>query len=78
MADEALKIVRGLADDAVAADSAQPCWLSFEHGDLPAALAQIDEAVGSPGSQRSPADCLYSQPSCGVRERSGRSGMPPR
>jgi hypothetical protein len=47
MADEALKIARGLADDAVAADAlSQLCWLSFEHGDLPAALAQIDEAVG--------------------------------
>ena len=46
MAGEALRIARGLADDAVAADAlAQLCWLSFEHGDLPAALAQIDEAV---------------------------------
>jgi predicted ATPase/class 3 adenylate cyclase/DNA-binding CsgD family transcriptional regulator len=47
MVSEALKIARGLADDAVAADAlSQLCWLSFEHGDLPAALAQIDEAVG--------------------------------
>jgi predicted ATPase/DNA-binding CsgD family transcriptional regulator len=47
MVSEALKIARGLADNAVAADAlAQLCWLSFEHGDLPAALAQIDEAVG--------------------------------
>ena len=47
MADEAIRIARDLADDAVAADAlAQLCWLSFEHGDLPAALARIDEAVG--------------------------------
>jgi predicted ATPase/DNA-binding CsgD family transcriptional regulator len=46
MVSEALKIARGLADDAIAADAlSQLCWLSFEHGDLPAALAQIDEAV---------------------------------
>ena len=57
---EAIKIARGLADDAVAADAlAQLCWFSFEHGDLPAALAQIDDAVAAgPGSRRSPADCL--------------------
>ena len=47
MAGEAIKIARGFADDAVAADAlAQLCWLRFEHGDLPAALARIDEAVG--------------------------------
>ena len=47
MADEALRIARELADDDVAADAlAQLCWLSFEHGDLPAALAEIDDAVG--------------------------------
>ena len=47
MADEALRIARDLADDAVAADAlSQLCWLSFEHGDLPAALAHIDDAVG--------------------------------
>ena len=47
MAGEAIKIARGLADDAIAADAlAQLCWFRFEHGDLPAALAQIDEAVG--------------------------------
>jgi predicted ATPase/class 3 adenylate cyclase/DNA-binding CsgD family transcriptional regulator/tetratricopeptide (TPR) repeat protein len=47
IADEAIEIARGLADDAVAADAlSQLCWLRFEHGDLPAALAQIDEAVG--------------------------------
>src|SRR5206468_2021285 len=38
MAGEALTIARALADDALAADAlAQLCWLSFEHGDLPAA-----------------------------------------
>ncbi|MGO9081141.1 MAG: LuxR C-terminal-related transcriptional regulator [Streptosporangiaceae bacterium] len=47
MVSEALKVARGLPDDAVAADAlAQLCWLSFEHGDLPAALVHIDEAVG--------------------------------
>jgi predicted ATPase/class 3 adenylate cyclase/DNA-binding CsgD family transcriptional regulator len=47
MVSEALKIARGLADNAVAADAlAQLCWLSFERGDLPAARAQIDDAVG--------------------------------
>jgi hypothetical protein len=47
LAGEAIRIARGLADDAVAADAlAQLCWFRFEHGDLPAALAQIDEAVG--------------------------------
>ena len=62
MAGEALKIARGLADDAVAADAlSQLCWFSFEHGDLPAALAQIDEAVGlarAAGDPRLIADIL--------------------
>jgi predicted ATPase/class 3 adenylate cyclase/DNA-binding CsgD family transcriptional regulator len=47
MVSEALKIARSLGDDAVAADAlSQLCWLSFERGDLAAALAQIDDAVG--------------------------------
>jgi predicted ATPase/class 3 adenylate cyclase/DNA-binding CsgD family transcriptional regulator len=47
IADEAIGIARGLADDAVTADAlSQLCWFRFEHGDLPAALADIDEAVG--------------------------------
>jgi non-specific serine/threonine protein kinase len=47
MAREAIRIARGLADDAVAADAlSQLCWFRFQHGDLPAALADIDEAVG--------------------------------
>ena len=46
MADEAIRIARGLGDDAIAADAlAQLCWFRFEHGDLPAARAQIDEAA---------------------------------
>src|SRR5208282_212181 len=40
IADEAIGIARGLADDAVTADAlSQLCWFRFEHGDLPAALA---------------------------------------
>jgi len=47
IADEAIGIARGLADDAVAADAlSQLCWFRYEHGDLDAALARIDEAVG--------------------------------
>ena len=46
IADEAIGIARGLADDAVTADAlSQLCWFRFEHGDLPAARARIDEAV---------------------------------
>jgi non-specific serine/threonine protein kinase len=46
MADEAIGIARGLAEDAVAADALSVlCWFRFEHGDLPAALTQIGEAV---------------------------------
>src|ERR1700728_2199249 len=47
MAGEALRIARGLADHAIAADAlSQLCWFRFERGDLPAALADIGEAVG--------------------------------
>jgi hypothetical protein len=60
MADEAIKIARDLADDAVASDAlAQLCWFRFEHGDLPAALAQIDEAVGLARSARDPRLIAY-------------------
>ncbi len=46
LAGEAIRIARGLADDAVTADAlSELCWFRFEHGDLDAALAQIDEAV---------------------------------
>ena len=46
MASEAIRIARGLADDAVAADAlSQLCWFRFEHGELPAAVADIGEAV---------------------------------
>ena len=62
LAGEAIRIARGLADDAVAADAlSQLCWFRFEHGDLPAALAQIDEAVGlarTTGDPRLIADIL--------------------
>ena len=47
MADEAIKIAGGLADDAVTADAlSQLSWFTFHRADLPAALAHIDEAVG--------------------------------
>jgi len=46
MADEAIKIARDLGEDATAADAISLlCWFRFEHGDLPAALAQVSEAV---------------------------------
>jgi predicted ATPase/class 3 adenylate cyclase/DNA-binding CsgD family transcriptional regulator/tetratricopeptide (TPR) repeat protein len=46
LADEAIRIARGLADDAVTADAlSELCWSRYEQGDLPAALAQINEAV---------------------------------
>jgi predicted ATPase/class 3 adenylate cyclase/DNA-binding CsgD family transcriptional regulator len=46
MAEEAIKIARGLADDALAADAlAALNWFSFLQGDLSAALARADEAV---------------------------------
>ena len=58
MADEALRIARDLADDAVAADAlSQLCWFRFEHGDLPAALAQHRRSRrAGPAGRRSPAD----------------------
>jgi tetratricopeptide (TPR) repeat protein len=47
IADEAISIARGLGDDAIVSDAlSQLSWFRFQHGDLPAALAQIDEAVG--------------------------------
>ena len=46
MAEEAITIARGLADDALAADAlAALNWFSFLQGDLPAALARADDAV---------------------------------
>jgi predicted ATPase/class 3 adenylate cyclase/DNA-binding CsgD family transcriptional regulator len=46
MAEEAVTIARGLADDALAADAlAALNWFSFLQGDLPAALARADDAV---------------------------------
>jgi predicted ATPase/class 3 adenylate cyclase/DNA-binding CsgD family transcriptional regulator len=46
MAEGAITIARGLADDALAADAlAALNWFSFLQGDLSAALARADEAV---------------------------------
>ena len=46
MAEEAITIARGLADDALAADALTALnWFRFLQGDLPAALARADEAV---------------------------------
>jgi predicted ATPase/class 3 adenylate cyclase/DNA-binding CsgD family transcriptional regulator len=46
LAGEAIRIARGLADDAITADAlSELCWFRYEHGDLPAALAGIGEAV---------------------------------
>jgi predicted ATPase/class 3 adenylate cyclase/DNA-binding CsgD family transcriptional regulator len=46
MAEEAITIARGLADDALAADAlAALNWFRYLQGDLPAALAGADEAV---------------------------------
>ena len=55
LAGEAISIARGLTDAAVTADAlGQLCWFRFEHGDLPAARAQIDEAVNWPGQPKIP------------------------
>ena len=55
LAEEALRIARDLAEDALAADAlSQLCWFRFEQGDLPAARAQIDEAVGLARTTRDP------------------------
>jgi len=55
LAREAIRIARDLGDDAIAADAlSQLCWFRYEHGDLPAAIAQTDEAVGWPGRPRIP------------------------
>jgi predicted ATPase/class 3 adenylate cyclase/DNA-binding CsgD family transcriptional regulator len=46
MAQEAITIARGLADDFVACDAlCALCWFTFMAGDLTAALGMIDEAV---------------------------------
>jgi predicted ATPase len=55
IADEALRIARDLADEALAADAlSQLCWLRYEHGNLPAARAHIDEAVDLARTTRDP------------------------
>jgi predicted ATPase/class 3 adenylate cyclase/DNA-binding CsgD family transcriptional regulator len=46
MAEEAITIARGLADDDLAADALTALnWFSYLQGDLPAALARADDAV---------------------------------
>src|SRR3984885_13605153 len=46
MAEQAIAIARGLADDDLAADALGALnWFSFLQGDLPAALARADKAV---------------------------------
>jgi predicted ATPase/class 3 adenylate cyclase/DNA-binding CsgD family transcriptional regulator len=46
MAEEAITIARGLADDFIACDAlCALCWFTFLAGDLPAALVMADEAV---------------------------------
>ena len=62
MAGEAIRIARGLADDAVTADAlSQLSWFGFQHGDLPAALTHISEAAAlarTTGDSRLLADIL--------------------
>jgi predicted ATPase/class 3 adenylate cyclase/DNA-binding CsgD family transcriptional regulator len=55
MAEEAITIARGLADDALAADAlAALNWFSYLQGDLPAALARADDAVALARAAGSP------------------------
>jgi non-specific serine/threonine protein kinase len=55
MAEEAITIARGLADDFVAGDAlCALCWFTFLAGDLPAALTLIDEAVALARSAGNP------------------------
>src|SRR3984957_10231031 len=55
MAEEAIAIARGLADDYVAGDAlCELCWFTYLAGDLPAALAMIDEAVALARSAGNP------------------------
>ena len=55
LADEALRIARGLPHDAITADAlAQLCWFRFLHGDLPAAQAHIGDAVSLARATRDP------------------------
>ena len=55
MAREAIAIARGLADDYVAGDAlCELCWFTYLAGDLPAALAMIDEAVALARSAGNP------------------------
>src|SRR5580700_9881145 len=55
MAEEAITIARGLADDALAADALGALnWFSYLQGDLPAALARADDAVALARAAGSP------------------------
>jgi predicted ATPase/class 3 adenylate cyclase/DNA-binding CsgD family transcriptional regulator len=55
MAEEAIAIARGLADDFVAGDAlCALCWFTFLTGDLPAALAMVEEAVALARSAGNP------------------------
>jgi len=55
MAEEAITIARGLADDGLAADAlAALNWFSYLQGDLPAALARADDAVALARAAGSP------------------------
>jgi DNA-binding CsgD family transcriptional regulator len=55
MAEQAITIARGLADDALAADAlAALNWFSYLQGDLPAALARADDAVALARAAGSP------------------------
>jgi predicted ATPase/class 3 adenylate cyclase/DNA-binding CsgD family transcriptional regulator len=55
MAQEAITIGRGLADDYVTGDAlCALCWFTFMSGDLPAALAMVDEAIALARSAAAP------------------------
>ena len=55
MAQEAVAIGRGLADDFVAGDAlCALCWYTFLAGDLPAALVMVDEAIALARSAGNP------------------------
>ena len=58
LAGEAIRIARGLADDAVTADAlSQLCWFRFEHGDLPGRTGPDRRGRrAGPDNRRSPAD----------------------
>ena len=77
MAEEAIAIARGLADDYVAGDAlCALCWFTYLAGDLPAALAMIDEAVAlarSAGNPHPLATVLSNRAALKGRPAAGRS-----